>query len=136
MTERDHVAQVESILVRDRCELGRCRRDIFRCARPSAARISDAPVLDIPGRDARLPQRFTKMAHVGEREPSPPKAAMDDNRDRPVFRNGGNAQIAKLLRLGAVGYAPIGVRRFAIENIAAHVAMVDPSLMRWEKLTY
>jgi hypothetical protein len=124
MAERDQVAQVQMVLAGYRSEPVHCRRGIFERARPPTSRVSDTPVLNIPRRNTRLPQRFAEVSDIGECAASSPKAAVDNDRDRPVFRNGGNAEIAKLFRFGAVGYSPIRGRRFPVENIAAHVAMV------------
>jgi hypothetical protein len=52
MSNDDHAVEVQAIIPRDGSQKVSARGSIEKGARPSAARISGTPVLDIPGSDS------------------------------------------------------------------------------------
>src|SRR5690348_7122516 len=67
------------VLMFAQCAVGAA--DVFKRSGPSAARVSHAAILHVPGRDAGIFERVAKMPGVSEVVFGAPEAAVDEEDD-------------------------------------------------------
>jgi len=104
--------------------------DIFKRAGPSAARIADAPVLNIPCGHSVFFERIAEVACIGKIVPGPPKAAVNEEHNGMRAFPRGHTDIDELIWVLAVRQSQIGVRRFLIQCIfARHEEQYRTTLM-------
>lgn len=90
--------------------------NVFKRSGPSAAGISHATVLHVPGCDARVFQGMAKMTGISEIVFGAPIAAMDEKDDGMRAFSGGKARVDELIWVLAVSKTQIGLGRFLVEN--------------------
>src|SRR4030095_8699091 len=82
VTYRDHTIQVQLESVRHRGHIDGASGHIVKCSGPTATRISDPPILQIPDREPRVGERFANRPHVFEIIIRAPESAVYDDHDR------------------------------------------------------
>ena len=111
MTHRRDAREVEWIIPRQPPDEIGGGSDIEKRSRPTATRVSDASVLDVPDGESGRAEREGLCARVREVVLGEPDAAVniDDDRMRPVARR--QTQLAELQRIRTIRDAQAG-RRF------------------------
>src|SRR5207237_2445922 len=102
-------------------------RHVDAGAGPGAVDVAAASVLHVPGCDTGLAKRDAHVACVDQVVGRLPPAAVNDDRERPEAVDAGQAQVAEMLRLGAVGGARVrdGWGRDDVEVCAVWLTCVD-----------
>lgn len=99
------------------------RPDVGKCARPASAIVADAPVFQIGSCQSPGGERGTEMPGMIKIVSGAPVAAVDVDDQRMRRRGlsfGRKTQVEKLIGIGAVREANIGLRRLPIENVTTH----------------
>src|SRR5258708_20410558 len=90
---------------------------VLESGRPSAPRISHPPILHVPARNACLVERIAEVARVAEIVLGSPVAAMYEEQDRMRALARRHAEIDKLVRVGSVRRAQVGVWSLTSEDV-------------------
>src|SRR5436190_3148840 len=104
----------------------RAAPDVLERARPAAAIVADAAVLEAPGRHSRSRERRTDGPDVPLAIFRGPAAAVDHDRDGMGPRSTRNPQLAELLRPRPVRDARIGGRGLEGEHLLERHALAIP----------
>jgi hypothetical protein len=111
VTNGDNALPIQLVITRERADEVSAAGNVTKRARPASTVIAKAPILDVPGGDARVGQRSGERTHVVHRdrplvigsqfrEPAP---AVNHDCDRISSFRRGQAQLAELQRRVSVG---------------------------------
>src|ERR1035438_5086290 len=117
MSRRDYALKVQGITARQCRDVFRTVQHILERAWPAATRIADPAVLDAPGSRACAGQRREKMSGVIQIVRCSPEPAVNENDDGMRPRSRGQAEIAELQRILAVGNPRIGFWRCECQDL-------------------
>src|SRR5581483_2014448 len=107
VSHHENVCWIQRILLGNLRNEAVCGCDVLECARPPAAFIAYAPVLDVPGGQAFGGERRTQMTCVAKVVLVAPEAAVNVHH-HPIWARGSRqSQIPKLIAIGTVGQTSI-----------------------------
>src|SRR5207248_1140904 len=99
VSEEDHAVAIELVPLYQLLRELDAARDVVARARPVAADVPDAAVLDVPRGDAGLRERHAQVAGVHEVVGRLPGTSVDHDRERPRPVAARHAEISELLWL-------------------------------------
>src|SRR4029077_12856546 len=111
---------IEVVALRDLGKVAVGVPNIFKCWGPASARITDPPVFYVPGGVALRSESRTEMSGVGEIVFCAPEPAVNVHGYRKWALGLGQANLGKLIGVGAVGHAGVSGRRRKRENVFGH----------------